>query len=161
MRQKARSEPVNSSMKYAIDTEFLDTPTCSALISLGIVDETLHGLYFEFDYPADQITPWLAQNVVPHLNGSRVTFEQAAKEIRAFVKGTPEFWLYYGAYDWYWFCRLFGGFMAMPEKWPNLYRELAYLQQGLPNVAGAEHNALNDAISTMVAVQKRHGHGPV
>lgn len=150
-------------MKYAIDTEFIDTPTCSALISLGIVDESHHGLYFEFEYPKHEITPWLAQHVVPHLApqkyGGRgfVTFAQAADEIRAFVKGTPEFWLYYGAYDWYWFCRLFGGFMNMPTNWPHLYRELAYLQQGIPNVAGAEHNAMNDAISTMVAVQKRLG----
>lgn len=141
-------------MKYAIDTEFIDTPSCSALISLGIVDESLHGLYFEFEYPEHEITPWLTQNVIPHLNGQRTTFAEAAKQIEAFVKGTPEFWLYYGAYDWYWFCRLWGGFMRMPS-WPILYRELAYLQQGLPNVAGAEHNAMNDAISTMVAVQKR------
>lgn len=40
--------------RYAIDTddtEFIDTPTCSALISLAIADEIGESLYFEFDYP--------------------------------------------------------------------------------------------------------------
>lgn len=141
-------------MKYAFDTEFIDTPTCSALISLGIVDESGAGLYFEFEYPKEEITPWLRENVVPHLNGEATyNFERAAAEIGNFVKGIPDFWLYYGAYDWYWFCRLFGGFMQMPQHWPHLFRELAYFQQGVPNVAGAEHNALNDAVSTMAAVK--------
>lgn len=51
-------------MKYALDTEFIDTPTCSALISLGIVDESCHGLYFEFVYPVHEISPWLAQRAL-------------------------------------------------------------------------------------------------
>lgn len=105
-----------SEMKYIIDTEFIDTPTCSALISLAIVREDGEYRYFEFDYPESEMTPWLRENVVPHLTGER-TFpaSYAAHKIEEFIgDDKPEFWAYYGAYDWYWFCRLWGGFMSMP-----------------------------------------------
>ena len=140
--------------KYAIDTEFIDTPSCSALISLAVVNEAGDFRYFEFDYPETEVTPWLRKNVVRHLGKPYVDFATAAKEIRSFVRRNPEFWCYYGAYDWYWFCRLFGGFMAMPPDWPHLFRELADFQEDLPNVAGAVHNALNDALSVMAAIRQ-------
>jgi hypothetical protein len=147
-------------VKYAIDTEFIDTPTCSALISLAIVAEDGRDLYFEFDHPQTEITPWLRENVVPYLGQPHVTFEAAAKLIEPFVgPGEPEFWCHYGAYDWYWFCRLWGGFMLLPKHWPHLFRELAYLQQGVPNIAGVEHHALNDARSIMWALRRRTGAG--
>lgn len=142
--------------RYAIDTEFIDTPTCSALISLGIVDEGGHSLYFEFDFPQKELTPWLRKHVVPNLkNQPRDTLESAAEMILKFIGGDPpEFWAYYVSYDWYWFCRVFGGFMNMPQHWPQRPRELADYITSLPNVAGPEHNSLNDAISTMAAVKQ-------
>lgn len=148
-------------MKYAIDTEFIDTPTCSALISLAIVAEDGGELYFEFDYPKEELTPWLRENVVPHLRNSNErwkiwdTKENAVQRILEFVSNYPEWWCYYGAYDWYFFCRLFGGFMSMPSDrhWPILYNDLAHFQGEVPNVAGAEHNALNDARSLMAALK--------
>jgi hypothetical protein len=144
-------------VKYIIDTEFIDTPTASALISLAILRADGAYLYFEFDYPKHELTDWINKNVVPHLVGKTcVTFAQAAAQIREFIgDDKPEFWCYYGAYDWYWFCRLFGGFMLMPDGWPMLFREFAYIQQGVPDVAGAEHNALNDCRSILVAMKAR------
>lgn len=145
-------------MKYIIDTEFIDTPTCSELISLAIVREDGLSRYFEFVYDRSEITPWLAENVVPHLTGGEThTFAGAALEILQFLEGDrrPEFWCYYGAYDWYFFCRLFGGFMQMPQHWPHLFREFAYIQQGVPDVAGAEHNALNDCRSILAAMKAK------
>lgn len=144
-------------MKYIIDTEFIDTSTCSALISLAIVREDGAHHYFEFDYPADGITPWLRENVVPHLTGKRTDFQIAARAIEDFIGADrPEFWAYYGAYDWYWFCRLWGGFMSMPQpNWPMFHQEFAYIQQGVPDVAGAEHNALNDCRSILHAMKRR------
>ncbi len=144
-------------MKYIIDSEFIDTPTCSALISLAIVREDGAHRYFEFDYPEDEITPWLRDNVVAHLGKTRSTFAVAAMEIERFIGADkPEFWCYYGAYDWYWFCRLWGGFMSMPQgTWPMLFREFAMIQQGVPDVAGAEHNALNDCRSILHAMKLR------
>ena len=143
-------------MKYVLDTEFIDTPTCSALISLAVLRQDGEGFYFEFDHPKDELTPWLHEHVVPHLAGTHTTFAKAASTISAFVGGdVPEFWCYYGAYDWYWFCRLWGGFLQMPKHWPHLYKEFAYVQQGVPNVAGAEHNAMNDCRSILAAMQAR------
>jgi len=145
-------------MKYIIDTEFIDTPDASELISLAIVREDGAHLYFEFDYADSDLTPWLRENVVPHLTGKRTFQSYAARQIQEFIgDDKPEFWAYYGAYDWYWFCRLWGGFMSMPQDkgWPMLYREFAYIQQGVPDVAGAEHNALNDCRSILHAMKLR------
>jgi hypothetical protein len=148
-------------VKYIIDTEFIDTPECSALISLAIVREDGAHLYFEFDYPEEGVTKWLRENVLPHLDESaesHSSFAGAALKIERFIGADkPEFWAYYGAYDWYWFCRLWGGFMSMPvdKNWPMLFREFAYIQQGVPDVAGAEHNALNDCRSVLHAMKLR------
>src|SRR5581483_629380 len=147
--------------KFALDTEFIDTPNCSALISLALVAEDGRDYYAEFDYPKQHVTLWLKQNVVPqlHNDGHHVSFKIAAEMIRKFVGGSkcapPEFWAYYAAYDWYWICRVFGGMMEMPEFYPHLCRDFAYVQQGIPNLFGPEHHALNDAKSLMAAMKKR------
>lgn len=143
-------------MKYAIDSEFIDTPTCSALISLAVVPSRGLALYFEFEYPEHELTPWLRQNVLPHLSGSRTTFSDAAAQIRSMIPNShaPEFWCYFGAYDWYWFCRLFGGLRSLPNRWPHRFHEFLDMQHDVPNVAGAQHNALNDALSLMAAMSR-------
>lgn len=145
-------------MRYVIDTEFIDTPKCSALISLAIVREDGEALYFEFWYPPEEITPWLAEHVVPHLYGRiKVSFEHAARAIKTFIGAdVPEFWCYFGAYDLYWFCRLFGGFMQMPQHWgPVAFHEFAHVQRGVRDVAGAAHNALNDCRSILAAMKQK------
>lgn len=143
-------------MKYALDTEFIDTPGCSALISLALVSEDGRRLYFEFDYPKEALTDWLRQHVVPSLMGAVHSYEQAAVSILEFVGDDPrpEFWAYYASHDWYHFCRLFGGFMQMPQSWPQRPRELADYVGKVPDIAGAEHNALNDALSIMAVLKK-------
>lgn len=144
-------------MKYVVDSEFIDTPECSALISLAIVREDGESLYYEFDYPESKLTPWLRENVVPHLTGCRASFEVAAGEIAQFIgDDKPEFWCYFGAYDWYWFCRLFGGFMELPEHWGIVaYHDFAHIQRGVPNTGAAEHNALDDAHSLLDAMRAK------
>lgn len=146
-------------MNYAIDCEFIDTPTCSHLISLAIVAEHGGSLYFEFEYPEREVTPWLRENVLPYLTGQKNTHQRAADEIKRFISSDkPDFWCYFGAYDWYWFCRLFGGFMEMPQHWPQRFNELAMFVSNVPNIAGAEHNALNDAKSIMAALTQVRFH---
>jgi 3' exoribonuclease, RNase T-like len=146
-------------MKFALDCEFIDTPTASECISLALVAADGRELYVEFEYPEAEITPWLAKHVVLMLGSDKVSFKQAAAMIREFVGGSrfdqPEFWAYYAAYDWYWFSRVFGGFMEFPDFYPMLCRDLANFQQGLPNIAGPEHFALNDARSLMHAMKLR------
>lgn len=139
-------------MIYTIDTEFIDTQHTSELISLAIVNESMQTRYFEFDFDEKALTPWLQENVAPHLTGRRTTFYDAAQELTAFVSMEKpiELWAYYGAYDWYWLCRIFGGMMSLPDGWPMLYNELAHYTDWVPAVSGPEHHAENDAVSTMV-----------
>lgn len=148
-------------MRYAIDAEFIGTPTCSALISFAIVREDSQGRYFEFDYPEAEITPWLTANVVPKLlGGTKTTFAEAAASIRDFlVEGRardfqpPVIWGYYVSYDWYWFCRLFGGFMEMPQ-WIPYPRELCVAVHGLNVPSELAHNCLHDAQYTLAHALK-------
>ena len=146
-------------MKFALDTEFIDTPTASECISLALVAGDGRELYVEFAYPESEITPWLRKHVMPMLGNDKVSFPHAAALIRDFVGGSkfdpPEFWAYYAAYDWYWFCRLFGGFMQLPEFYPHRVLDFAGIQQGVPSLFGREHHALNDAKSLMAAMKLR------
>ena len=49
-------------MIYIIDTEFIDTPNASELISLAILREDGQSRYFEFDFPRQYLTEWLEKN---------------------------------------------------------------------------------------------------
>lgn len=146
-------------MHYAFDTEFIDTPSCSALISLGIAAEDSRNLYMEFDFDRSELTPWLKDHVVPHLTNEVVNLPYAVKAITEFCNpklyGAPQFWAYYGAYDWYHLARVFGGLRNLPRGFPYRYREAAELIQGIPAVAGAEHNAINDAVSLLHTLKTR------
>jgi hypothetical protein len=146
-------------MIYALDTEFIDAPTAAELISLALVSADGRELYIEFPYTESEISPWLREHVVPMLKDEKVSFEMGATMVRDFVGGSkfdpPEFWAYYAAHDWFWFCRLFGGMMALPRHYPHLVRDFANIQQGLPSIAGPEHHALNDARSLMAAMKQR------
>ena len=138
-------------MHYALDTEFIDTPEGSHLISLGLASLDGRDLYLEFDYPEDKLTPWLNQNVVPHLTGNKVSFDVASKRIVEYCgpiqfRSKPKFWAMYGAYDWYWFCRIFGGMKQLPDWCPNKYVEATdYVGCFRMAQIDPQHNALTDA----------------
>ncbi len=147
-------------MLFTLDTEFIDTPTHSELISLAVVSGTGYR-YFEFDYPEKALTPWLREHVVPQLTQDKTTFGDAAAELRSFIpaRGPIEFWALCGGYDWYWLCRLFGGFMNLPETWPLAFHELGFYTTSVPVLAGfMPHHALHDAqaaFECVVLLQKQ------
>lgn len=71
------------------------------------------------------------------------------------VKRNPEFYAYYGAYDWVIFARLFGRLIDKPDNFPMWVRDLKQMmwergldtdwkRQNHPDPEG-EHNALVDA----------------
>jgi hypothetical protein len=141
-------------MKYSLDTEFIDTPLASELISLALVCEDGRLLYLEFPFTWQALTPWLKEHVIPQLRREKTRFDDATIRIEDFCRGTkPEIWAYYGAYDWYWFCRLFGGMMNVPDGFENRFHEFLEVQQGIPNTHGPAHHALNDAFSLMDAMK--------
>jgi len=140
-----------SHMIFVIDTEFIDTPTHSELISLAVVGRD-DWRYCEFDYTEHALTPWLREHVVPQLTGDKTTFQNAAEEIRRIIPSSTEidapveFWALCGGYDWYWFCRLFGGFMNLPETWPRTFHDLSLYTSDIPVLPGLPpHHALHDA----------------
>jgi hypothetical protein len=66
------------------------------------------------------------------------------------TKEKPEFWTYYGDYDWVVFCQIFGSMMHLPKGFPMYARDIKQWcdQLGnppLPAQGKGEHNALSDA----------------
>lgn len=66
------------------------------------------------------------------------------------VHGQPEFWAYYGDYDWVALCQLFGTMMDLPQGWPKYCRDLKQWcdelgNPRLPTQGEGEHHALADA----------------
>lgn len=77
-------------------------------------------------------------------------------EVREFCDpikyGKPEFWSYYGDYDWVAVCQLFGTMMELPKGWPMIALDVKQLcvslgDPELPKLAGSTpHHALHDAL---------------
>ena len=143
-------------MRYWLDTEFLEDGQTIKLISLGIVAEDGREYYAErAEFQWAYATPWLRENVAPHLIGgeARRTTAQIKADVLAFVgvsDGKPEFWGYYADYDWVVFCWLFGRMIDLPKGWPMYCRDIKQWADELggvrlPKQSGAEHNALADA----------------
>ena len=151
-------------MKYAIDTEFIDTEEFSWLISLAVVRQDGQARYYEFDYPAKYLSPWLIENVVPHLSRMpAVPFTEAAADLRDWLSKAndphPEFWAYYASYDWYWLCRVMGGLMQTPDHWPKRVKDFADYGT-VPQYFVPKHHALADARSLMMQMHKHAGFFP-
>lgn len=146
-------------MKFFLDTEFVDRPFAIELISIGIVAEDGRELYFE-NKEADLslIDDWHRLHVIPTMVGgeclaSKETIKQA---IISFVgdpmEDPPEFWAFYGDYDWVGFCGLFGRMLDLPKGYPHYCKDFKqYIddrgisKKSLPTQRGSQHNALKDA----------------
>lgn len=147
-------------MRYFFDTEFIDSPWSLTLISIGIVAEDGREFYavnsLAYSFNASE---WVQANVYTKLQPKRhpVYREQTPDEIRAglllFIGDDPqpEFWAYYGAFDWVALCWLMGGMLNLPRGWYWICRELrtALDQSGFAELKDSgrddEHNALADA----------------
>lgn len=148
-------------MKVFYDAEFNEKPNFLEPISIGLVREDGFELYIELQFDPNNSNPWVRENVWPHLldpprmtcdgwqvaNTSR---EEAAELILEFCGPEPEFWTYYGAYDWVALCWLFGTMMDLPEGWPMFPMDLKQClamagNPEVPDIASECHNALDDA----------------
>jgi hypothetical protein len=143
--------------KYFFDTEFMEDGEVIELLSLGLVSEDGREFYAE-DAEADwsHANAWVQANVLPHLAGPGpywMTRKEIVAELVAFVRGgggTPEFWAYYGDYDWVVLCQLFGRMVDLPEGWPMFAMDVKQLavtlgNPRLPEQTSVAHNALTDA----------------
>jgi len=144
---------------YWIDSEFDERGGGHPIIpiSIGIVAEDGRELYLvssEFDESA--VNDFVRENVLPELGDEpRITLAEMKDRVLEFLGGDddPQFWAYFGAYDWVVFAQLFGTMADMPDFLPWFCNDLATLA-GLvgatkddlpPDPEEGEHNALVDA----------------
>ena len=142
------------------------------LISIGAVREDGEEFYAEnslFDWSVVPDDHWLQGNVRPYLFPHKSTPsktricppDQIAWEFRRFANAEfinpsdkPEFWVWYGDYDWVVLCGLYGRMVDLPREFPMYARDIKQLHDDLhdrgydvPRVPKPEHahNALADA----------------
>lgn len=133
-------------MRYYLDTEFIEHATGIELLSLGIVSEKGESFYAENTAVDLRLADkWVGENVLPYLGkdnnfqygmhgthyyGDTTTcqgdYSYIHQEILNFLKedDKPEFYAYYGAYDWVVFCKIFGRMIDLPKKFPMYVRDL-------------------------------------
>jgi hypothetical protein len=154
-------------MKYWFDTEFMEDGHEIELLSIGIVSEDHRELYLE-NKEADlsKANKFVRENVIPHLHLPKCTgfVHRYSKEgcpalPRLYIQDAvlefcsvdkPEFWTYFGAYDWVVLCQLFGRMIDLPKGWPMYTMDLKQFAKmlgdpQLPEQGKGEHHALADA----------------
>jgi 3' exoribonuclease, RNase T-like len=140
-------------MRIWFDTEFDENGKTIELISIGMVTEDGREYYaVNSEYDPTQANDWLKQNVLNCL-GNTVPKRRSEiqKDISVLVgRATPEFWAYFGEYDWIVLRQLFGNMMQWPQGWPLSHRNLEQFRidldlNDLPKQEQGIHNALEDA----------------
>jgi len=141
-------------MRIWFDTEFIEDGRTIDLISIGMVDEAGRTFYAESgEADLSRASPWVRENVLPHLLRSFSSRQEIAEGVQAFAGASPQFWADHAAYDWVALCQLFGTMMDLPPGWPMFVRDIQQLwdTKGNPRLPVArrsvEHNALDDALT--------------
>lgn len=143
--------------KYWFDTEFMEDGKTIDLISIGIVSDDGRTFYAEsLDADYTKANSFVREHVFPHLDLAR--YGQARSVIRRdlleYIGNTsPEFWTYFGSYDWVCLAQLFGTMMDFPRGWPMFPMDVMQLmvETGVywkPRRHEVVHNALEDALWT-------------
>jgi hypothetical protein len=138
-------------MKYWFDTEFIEDGRTIDLISIGVVAEDGRDAYFELaGVDLTKASPWVLENVIPHLHGFKHPRYEVAKALKDFMGAKPQIWAYYADYDWVALCQIFGTMMDLPKDWPMYCRDVKQLCDSLgnpklPEQSSTEHHALADA----------------
>jgi len=159
-------------LKYFLDTEFIervqDGLSTVCLLSLAIVCEDGRSLYrVNEDADHSRACDWVKANVLPKLYSApgarpgvhRKPRSEIAKDVLDFVdqggSAKPEFWAYFGDYDWVVFCGLFGRMIDLPEGFPMFAMDLkqTMVEHGIRKdqlppqpPPDHEHNAWHDAM---------------
>lgn len=178
----------NPYMKLFLDTEFTALKQDARLISLALVSEEGRYFYAEFtDFDRDTLSDWHKEHVLAHLlldeNTSfdwpthGTTLKGDYKIIKEALTTwlsqwtAIEIWADVPAYDWVFFCELFGGALHIPSQIHFIVRDLAtfFHLKGIDanisrfdfayNKEGSElklpqHNALADAWTCMRCYQQ-------
>lgn len=159
-------------LRYWFDTEFIEDGRTIDLISIGVVCEDGREFYAEsLDVDLSRANEWVQDNVLPHLwsrqadkrdanlwsryggHGGLMNRLGIANALMRFVaqgNGKPQFWAYYGDYDWVVLCQLYGRMIDLPDGWPMFAMDVKQLAVSLgdprlPEQTSTEHHALADA----------------
>lgn len=139
-----------------LDTEFYENGRTIELISIGLVKENGETYYAETPNARmlAQQTMWLWDNVLGGLSRTSDpktrSHRQISNDIVEFAGEDPEFWAWYGSYDWVVLCQLYGRMIDLPQGWPMYIRDFKQTcdEQGMATIpldSEDEHNALTDA----------------
>ncbi len=140
-----------------IDTEFTDlNPYNGELISVGMIKPTGEELYIELEYDG-KVSDWVKENVLPKLDGKKMSREEAKKAIRDFL-GTnmPYLFGFINQYDDVYLSKLFLNeekpYNYMPLDLATLLffheinpQEVVEKTLGIDLSPFREHHALDDA----------------
>lgn len=144
---------MSARVKYFFDTEFVETGDRLIPVSIGIVSESGREYYAEVDNDwRVHASPWICENVLPHLEGANKPVAVIREELLQFVGAMPcEFWAYFASSDWVVLCQLMGYLSNLPNHWQRFVMDLAWLDPGrakiraLPVYNPKPHHALWDA----------------
>lgn len=152
-------------LKWFLDTEFVDDGCTIDLISIGLVCEDGREVYMvSSEYDTDKVLrdPWLKAHVLPHIAKEhyvysrhdirqKVTYQLLTTKDRHGAQ--PEIWAYYASYDWIALCQLYGRMIDLPTSFPMYCRDLKQTMderkigsEFLPvQDPSTEHSAIEDA----------------
>lgn len=146
-----------------MDSEFssLD-PYKGEILSIGLVKPNGEELYLELEYDGE-VDEWVKENIIPILNGSKISRQEAVKRIKEFIgEGNPYMICYVNQYDAIYWYKLFGvdnnpcfwipidfasvlfGLGIDPESYYKDKKEFA-AKLGIYAAKYTSHNALDDA----------------
>lgn len=115
-------------MRIYLDTEFIDNKYQIELISIALVKED--GSYYyaiSSDFEETNASEWVQHNVLPQLEAhqQRKSVSRIKEELSTFIGYViPEFWAYFGVYDWVLLLQMYGGFNQLPYNFPFYCKEL-------------------------------------
>ncbi len=141
-------------MRYYLDTEFVEDGRTIMPISIGVVSEDGREFYAEFDQEKAESHDFVREHVLPHLREKRRSATVIAYSLVGFIGDDrdPQFWAWYGSYDWVLVCQMFGTMTDLPKHFPMFVRdlkahcaELGIHDDALPRQPSNAHDALADA----------------
>lgn len=117
---------------YVFDTEFIEDGRTIDLISIAVVAEDGREFYrCSLDADLSLASPWVRQNVMPHLprygDKAWAPRDNIRLDLDSFIMDgghSPCFWAYYADYDWVALCQLYGRMIDLPAHFPKYCMDL-------------------------------------
>ena len=155
------------------DGEFTKlTTTGVRFLSMAFITEEGKELYLEISQPVEEVDPWVKENVIPYLNGTPISEEEAKEQIQKFISENyddkPVIVADVNQFDWNGLCHLFGTwdipFFYIPIDFSTILftkgididvdREELAKEYGIDVSGFKKHNALSDTRVLFKCYQK-------